>query len=69
MWNLEGCYVEGIYLGEFEVEGKVELSRVKYGGGVVHTVVLSTHIMVYGALRERVLLDHEDVMRVYSNPQ
>lgn len=64
MWNLEGCYVEGIYLGEFEVEGKVELSRVKYGGGVVHTVVLSQPIEVYGALRESVLVDHENILRV-----
>ena len=64
MWNLEGMRVEGIYLGEFEVYGKVELSRVKYGGGVVHTVVLYDPIEVYGALRERVLIDHEDIMVV-----
>lgn len=64
MWNLEGMWVDGVYLGEFEVYGRVELSRVKYGGGVVHTVVLSQPIEVYGALRESVLLDHESILRV-----
>ena len=64
MWNLEGMRVEGIYLGEFEVSGLVVMSRVKYGGGVVHTVVLYDPIEVYGALRERVLIDHEDIMVV-----
>ena len=28
MWNLEGLRVEGLYMGEFPVEGRVELSRV-----------------------------------------
>ena len=34
MWNLEGLRVEGLYMGEFPVEGRVELSRVRYGGGL-----------------------------------
>ena len=66
MWNLEGMRIEGIYLGEFEVYGKVELSRVKYGGGVVHTVVLDDPIEVYGRTADRVLVDHENIMRVRS---
>lgn len=66
MWNLEGMRVEGIYLGEFEVCGWVELSRVKYGGGVVHTVVLDDPIEVYGRTADRVLVDHENIMRVRS---
>jgi hypothetical protein len=33
-WNLEGLNVWGMYLDMFPVSGRVELSRVKYGGGV-----------------------------------
>ena len=66
-WNLEGLTVNGMYMDTFPVRGKVELSRVKYGGGVQHTVVLDKPITVFGAVRERVLLDHEDVATVHSN--
>jgi len=65
-WNLEGLHVTGNYMGEFPVTGIVTLSRVKYGGGVQHTVVLDEQIQVYSAMRERVLLDHENVVRVQS---
>lgn len=65
-WNLEGLNVTGTYLDQFPVSGKVELSRVKYGGGIVHTVVLDKSINVYGAIRERVIVDHESIERVYS---
>ena len=64
MWNYEGMQVFGKYMGDFEVSGRVELSRVKYGGGVCHTVVLDTPIQVYGAVRDRVILEHKDVTRV-----
>ena len=67
-WNLEGLYVRGTYLAEFPVYGRVENSRVAYGGSVKHTVVLETPINVYGALRDRVIIDHETVQRVQSNP-
>jgi hypothetical protein len=63
-WNLENSIVEGMYLGLFPVRGKVELSRVAYGGGVKHSVALENPITVYGALRERVILEHEYVSRV-----
>jgi hypothetical protein len=66
MWNLEGLRVWGMYQDEFPVSGKVELSRVKYGGGVQHTVVLDESVNVYGAVRDRVLLDHKNVVRVAS---
>lgn len=66
MFYLEGMRVEGIYLGEFEVSGLVVMSRVKYGGGVVHTVVLDDPIEVYGRTADRVLVDHENIMRVRS---
>jgi hypothetical protein len=65
-WDLEGLKVTGMYMGEFPVTGIVVLSRVKYGGGVQHTVVLDEPIQVYSAMRERVLLDHENVVRVQS---
>lgn len=61
MWNYEGLTVTGKYLGEIAVTGVVELSRVAYGGRVKHTVVLPEPIMVYGAERDRVILDMAEV--------
>ena len=63
-WNLEGLKVWGMYLDTFPVSGRVELSRVKYGGGVQHTIVLDNPITVFNNVRDRVLLDHGDVVRV-----
>ena len=65
-WNLEGLRVTGMYMGEYPVSGRVELSRVKYGGGIQHTVVLDTPLALRWAVRDRVLLDHENVVRVAS---
>lgn len=67
MWDLEGLKVEGKYMGDIAVAGRVESSRVKYGGEVVHTVVLDAPINVYGAERDRVLLENKYVERVYAN--
>mgnify|MGYP006296909279 CR=1 FL=1 len=64
MWNLEGMIIEAMYMGEFPVRGRVEQSRVRYGGGVCHTVVLDEAITVYGALRDRVIVEHEYISRV-----
>lgn len=64
MWNYEGMTVTGKYMGEFPVTGKVELSRVTYGGGVQHHVFLETPIVVYGATRERVVLYHKEIESV-----
>jgi len=64
MWNYENMWVSGKYMGEFPVSGVVELSRVAYGGGVKHHVVLDEPIVVYGAERDRVILDHEEVEQV-----
>ena len=55
-WDLEGKQVEGIYMGKFLYKGTVENSRVKYGGDVVHTIVLDESINVFGAVRERILV-------------
>ena len=63
-WNLEGLTVKGMYMGDFPVTGRVELSRVKYGGGVSHHVVLDTPIEIFSKIRDRVILDHENVVRV-----
>jgi hypothetical protein len=68
-WSLEGLYVETTYLETFPVEGRVELSRVAYGGSVHHTIVLTTPITVYGAVRDRVIVDHKTVTRVKSNTE
>lgn len=65
-WNLEGQHISGLYLDKFHINGRVELSRVKYGGGVSHHVVLDRPITVYGAQRDRVIVDHEHVTGVYS---
>jgi hypothetical protein len=60
-WNLEGLHVTGWYMGSIPVEGCVEESRVKYGGTISHTVVLDSPIIVFGAKRERVILEHADI--------
>ena len=68
-WNLEGLKVYATYLDEFAVSGVVELSRVAYGGDVKHTIVLDRPIVVYGAVRDRVIVDHKSVTRVKSNTE
>lgn len=67
MWNLEGSMVAGAYMGEFPVVGRVELSRVKYGGEVSHHIVLEEPIEVYGATRDRVILEHKFVEFIWNN--
>ena len=64
MWNLEGMQVSGMYMGEFPVSGVVELSRVKYGGEVSHHVNLETPIVVFGATRDVVILEHKFIETV-----
>lgn len=66
MWNLEGLQVKGLYMGSIPVAGRVELSRVKYGGEVSHHVVLESPVTVYGAVRDRVILEHKFVEQVMS---
>lgn len=60
-WNLEGMKVEGLYLGEIPVAGKVHLSRVQYGGGISHHVQLDTPVSIYGTMRDTVTLEHKFV--------
>ena len=40
------------------------MSRVAYGGRVKHTVVLDEPLIVYGAERDRVILDMADIISV-----
>jgi hypothetical protein len=63
-WDYTGLRVTGKYMGEFAISGLVESSRVAYGGEVKHTVVLDEPITVYGALRERVILEMPYVVSV-----
>jgi len=65
-WNLEGLKIEATYLETFPVVGRVESSRVAYGGSVKHTVVLDHPIKVYGSVRDRVIIDHAQVEYVKS---
>ena len=63
-WNLETMQVKARYMGEFPITGRVELSRVAYGGEVKHTVVLDTPITVYGAVRDRVIVENQHIEQV-----
>ena len=53
-------------MGSIPVAGRVELSRVKYGGEVSHHVALDSPVEVYGAVRDRVILEHRYVEQVGS---
>lgn len=67
-WNLEGLAVQGAYMGDIPVAGTVIKSRVKYGGGIQHMVLLDHAFDAgYGIQREAgdtVFLDHANVTRV-----
>jgi hypothetical protein len=63
-WNLEGMTIWARYLDEYDIYGRVESSRVKYGGEVQHTVVLAEPMVIYGQMRDRVLIEHKCVSRV-----
>jgi len=65
-WDLKGLWIQGKYLGDSVVSGVVESTRVKYGGGVQHTVVLDKPIKFRWRSEpaDRLLIDHEHVLRV-----
>lgn len=60
-WDFQGKRVTGLYMGKYSYSGIVESSRVKYGGSVQHTVVLDAPIIVFGAVRQRILVDANEV--------
>jgi hypothetical protein len=66
-WNLEGMVIWARYMGEFDVCGRVESSRVKYGGEVQHTIVLADPVEIYGQMRDRLLIEHKYVTRVSNS--
>ena len=69
-WNLEGEQVEGLYLGDILITGRVEISRVQYGGEVSHHVALANPLTLYGNTRaagERVIIEHKNITRVFTN--
>jgi hypothetical protein len=68
-WNLEGLNIEATYLETFPVSGVVELSRVAYGGRVNHHIKLDNAINVYGAERDRVIIEHSQIERVKDNTE
>jgi hypothetical protein len=63
-WCLEGLTIAGLYLGSIPVKGKVDLSRVEYGGAVSHHVQLESPINIYGEMRERVILMHKHISSI-----
>jgi hypothetical protein len=64
-WSLEGCTIRARYLKDYSVKGKVELSRVAFGGRVHHTIVLEKPINLFGTERDRVIVEHQDVEQVW----
>ena len=66
-WNLENLKVSARYLGDFPVQGIVTLSRVKYGGGVSHHIKLDLPLVVYGAIRDSVIVDHKNIQTISSS--
>lgn len=63
-WNLEGQRVLGKYLAQYPVSGQVEQSRVAFGGRVHHTVVLDQPINLFGTDRDRVIIEHPEILEV-----
>lgn len=64
-WNyLEGRRVNGLYMGLFPYKGTVSASRVALGGKVKHTVELDEPIRAYGELRERIIVNMDEINRI-----
>jgi hypothetical protein len=61
---LDGMRVIGMYMGDYPVSGTVRLSRVKYGGGMSHHVTLDSPIKVFGAVRESIILNENEIAGV-----
>jgi len=66
-WNLENLKVSARYLGDFPVQGIVTLSRVQYGGTVCHHIKLDLPLVIYGAIRDSVIVEHTDIESVSSS--
>lgn len=68
MWDYTGLTVTGLYLNDVKVTGKVESSRVAYGGTVKHTVVLDEPVVLPWRKEpaDRLILDMKDILQVRS---
>ena len=62
-WIRDGERIEARYMG-VPITGKVESSRVKYGGGVQYTVVLDSPVRLRWRTEDktRVLIDSEEIV-------
>lgn len=63
-WDLTGDRVNGLYMGLFPYSGLVTESRVKYGGNVQHTVQVDVPFVVFGSIREVILVSITEINRV-----
>ena len=61
---LDGRRIIGMYLGDYAVSGTVRLSRVRFGGGMAHHVTLDNPIECFGAVRDSIMLDENEVKGV-----
>jgi hypothetical protein len=61
-WDLTGKVIVGNYIGKYKVVGKVTNSRVKYGGGVQHTVELNRPVTIMGTVRTHLLINDNEVV-------
>lgn len=68
-WDLTGKRIVALYLGLFPVSGRVESSRVMYGGRVQHTLLLDAPIRVYQQERTLVLLNDSESIRVLDEDE
>lgn len=69
IWDLTGLSIEGLYLETYKVKGKVESSRVAYGGRIKHTVVCDPPVMLTPIRNEpadRLIIDDEAISRVFG---
>ncbi len=61
---LDGSRVVGMYMGDIAVSGTVDMSRIAYGGMLSHHVVLDNPVNVYGRVRDRVILEDKEIVKV-----
>lgn len=61
-WNKDGSTIKALYLSEYLVTGKVEESRVRYGGSVSYHIQLDEPLYLFGTHRDRVIIDENQVI-------
>ena len=72
MLNLCGWVVKGLYIGEYEVEGRCIGSRVTYGGTMQHEIKLhkTTRVTPNRIAKqfESVIVEDKDITFIYTKP-